>query len=943
MFPMPISIGILVAVFGSIAILALRRPLLARLALREALRRRGQSAVFVLGMMFGTAAILAMEGVTDSWDHLGKVATYYAWGRTDITVSQGGQLFSAQVARDLSIAPSVVRQAAGVEGAFELVGSVADGDKRLSESPVQIDTFDQSVPRFATPVLSDGKTADLRSLGTSDAILSSYLASRLNARTGDSIQIDFVAGNRQVHVVQRVAGITQVALTGLLSSQIYIPLDAVQSALGTDSVNMVRISAPGDGQQEVDNAAALAPAVRSAVTTLPSATGLEVLEVKARDLTASANAHNSFRIFLLTLSLFVALAATALVVNLALALAEERRPRLAVLRALGLTRSGLIAVALIEGAAYSLTAAVIGTIPGAIYTYYVDSRPIPGLPTNLFLAGDSFFAITPSSIAFSICIGALITLLTILVVSIRTSRMSISSAVRDMPEPSAGKRGSRIQVAFAVVLGLAGAGAWLPGDPTLRLLGGSALIVAASMLARRVLAQRLHATLTGAAVTLWAFLYTAALPLQSIGLGTGAALTFVMVTVAVFGAAVVISANLRLLEAPVRLISGRLVATIRPPLAYLTRRPVRAGFATGAFALVLAALSFFTVAWASLGQPTDQQLSGGYDVAVTTLGAESLTIPDSLSGRVARSESIRTLEYVGPMSQQNQGEDPQAWQSNYMPLYPLTEDQLTHPPLPLFSRDPRYATDIAVWNAVRNDPTLAIGTFGNNLAAVTLVGSQGKVRIKIVGVITGVMLANPESGASAGLIGSGRTFADVTPTGVGATVLIRTTPGVDARAFAQEVRQTTFGQGVDAVATKELGDLYFQQGVWYFSFFTLLLQTGVVVGVLSLGILALRSAIDRRRAIGVLRALGYRPAQILAGVLIEATVTSTVGVAVGLGIGLAAGFAFQSESGAQQAPLYWGMILAPAIAIFIAVWLVTIGPAVRTSRLPTTEALRIIG
>jgi hypothetical protein len=41
--------------------------------------------------------------------------------------------------------------------------------------------------------------------------------------------------------------------------------------------------------------------------------------------------------------------------------------------------------------------------------------------------------------------------------------------------------------------------------------------------------------------------------------------------------------------------------------------------------------------------------------------------------------------------------------------------------------------------------------------------------------------------------------------------------------------------------------------------------------------------------------------------------------------------------------LYRGMIQAPANAIFIAVWLVTIGPAVRTSRLPTTEALRIIG
>jgi putative ABC transport system permease protein len=43
----------------------------------------------------------------------------------------------------------------------------------------------------------------------------------------------------------------------------------------------------------------------------------------------------------------------------------------------------------------------------------------------------------------------------------------------------------------------------------------------------------------------------------------------------------------------------------------------------------------------------------------------------------------------------------------------------------------------------------------------------------------------------------------------------------------------------------------------------LLMGIGLLVGVLSLGILALRAVIERRRSIGMLRALGYRPGQIL--------------------------------------------------------------------------------
>ncbi|TMD46041.1 MAG: ABC transporter permease [Chloroflexi bacterium] len=68
--------------------------------------------------------------------------------------------------------------------------------------------------------------------------------------------------------------------------------------------------------------------------------------------------QNVSRGFVTAFGVIVALAATAMVANLAVLLAEERRPRLAVLRALGLTRGGLIQLSVTEGALYSLAGAL---------------------------------------------------------------------------------------------------------------------------------------------------------------------------------------------------------------------------------------------------------------------------------------------------------------------------------------------------------------------------------------------------------------------------------------------------------------------------------------------------------------------------------------------------------------------------------------------------------
>ena len=114
------------------------------------------------------------------------------------------------------------------------------------------------------------------------------------------------------------------------------------------------------------------------------------------------------------------------------------------------------------------------------------------------------------------------------------------------------------------------------------------------------------------------------------------------------------------------------------------------------------------------------------------------------------------------------------------------------------------------------------------------------------------------------------------------------------------------------------------------------------IGVLSLGILALRAVVERRRTIGVLRALGYRPGQVLAGIVSEGLITATCGALVGIGVGALMGVLFfnaflpgaRLEVDATSLAIIVGLI-------YLAVLAVTIPPAFRAARLPAVEALRV--
>jgi putative ABC transport system permease protein len=941
-----IPAAILLVVYGGLALIAWRRPLLGRLAWREAARRPAHTTLLVVGMMFGTAAILGMQGLGDAFDRSTTSIITTAWGRTDITVSRSGEPFSSAIATALATDPRVAAGAAGVQAGFVVSGSVADLDRQLSASPVQISSFAASGGGLGTFELRDGQPTDGSSVAGDETILSSLLAGTLEARVGDRIQVNVMVGNQSRQLNFRVAGIAKPGVVSGLGQQpvIFAPLGAVQAAIADGTINIVRISAKGDGQQELDHAHALMPVVRALVAASPAGAALEVREVKAQDLATNEKTFAATRATFIALSLFVVLAATVLVVNLCLALAEERRPRLAVLRALGLKRTGLVTVAAIEGGIYSLAAALIGLLPGAAYEYLIASRPTPGgtggVTETASGTGLEAFTVFPESIALSICLGGMITLATIVIVSIRTSRMAISSAIRDLPEPAAPRRRSWFSVAWPLIFAGAGVAAWIAGDPALRAASGAALIVAASMLASGRLSERVRATLTGVALVTWEIVSVLTAPVETFAQGRAVVLGTVATGIAVFGAALIISANLRLAEFGIKHVSARMVATLRPPLAYLTRRPVRSGLATGSSALVLASLAFYAVLIPSLSLDA-RTIANGYDVRARAVGTQSFTIPGSLQAQVSSTVPVATVAYVGPVNLEIAGSSPDGWQTQFAELYQLTDQQLTRPPLTLSTRDPRYASDAAAWQAIRDDPHLVMTTNGS-LGYVSFTGQGGAVRKQVIGVVDGLILHDQGQGAGS-YVGSLNTFAKLTASGTGTTLLIKTASGVDVPAFARALRIATFSQGVEVITQAELVAVNNQWTAWFSGVFTTLLQTAVVVGVLTFGILALRAAIERRRTIGVLRALGYRPGQVLGGLLTEALIATTVGVAAGVGIGFAIAWAYVTASGLAHPQVDVAQVVVPTLLIYAAVLLVTIGPAVRASRMRASEALRIVG
>lgn len=486
---------------------------------------------------------------------------------------------------------------------------------------------------------------------------------------------------------------------------------------------------------------------------------------------------------------------------------------------------------------------------------------------------------------------------------------------------------------------LAGAGLALAAAPSLRAVGGATVIACAGGLLRGRIADRIRYTAIGAAISVWAIGYVS-LKVATWGTNDGLPGAMMGLIVAVVGGSVLVASQLRLLETLVSArgrIASSLRATLRPALAYTTRRPLRSGLVIASFGVIVAILTSLSASLAA-NQLNYARDSGGWDVAVSEVGSGQLTLPLDAQSSVKRQEALPSRTFLGPVKWTSTGLGPNGtWSQQALTLFGLSDRQLASGVMPLASWEPKYHNEADVWAALENDPSLVVGNYLSG-TQVDLATSAGTVHLTVIALEGN--LSRPE--IIDGLIGSSKILDKLPGSTPGVLMLLSAAPGVAPRALADQVQRETLAQGADATTTRQILDDSHANGQGFIQLLLTLMRVGLLVGVFSLGTIALRAVVERRRAIGVLRAIGFRPDQVLSGIVLETLITTTAGVVVGLAAAYLIGTATLVEghvSGFAPDP----ETLWTAIAlVYAAVLIITILPAIRAARLRPAEALRTV-
>ena len=646
---------------------------------------------------------------------------------------------------------------------------------------------------------------------------------------------------------------------------------------------------------------------------------------------------------------FSVLAGVLLLVNLFVMLTEERKTELGMLRAVGLKQSGVARASALEGAFYSIIAAIAGSTLGVGIGWIMleAMRGIFGLEENGLPLR---FTATLDGVATGALIGLSISMLTVWVTSGRISRLNVIAAIRDLPNMSA-SRGGWVRL-VAAVSGLAvGAGATWIGvrdvAPTLLLVGPAIAAFSLMPILARFGYARTTTPLVATALLVWSVVYTGFFQ----GIGSDLEINVFVVQGAVLVAAatvIAVSADRAWMKAVDLL--GRGVAW-RLALAYPLARRVRSGLLLAMYSLVIFTIAFLT-AFSSIftaqASAFAESTGSGFEIFMET----NLRSPVDSDQIVAFDE----VETIAPLTRRGIEFDvPGHDETRGWAITGFTEALLSRGGPKLSQRSPEFASDLDAFQAVLDDPGLVIvdpflmstdnatGAVGGGVGEVITgrnpeTGEQ--VDLEVVGLFDAEFLFH---GAMVGLPALQRLFGEsVTADRYFVGLLDHSDPAV----VANQLNAEFLVNGADAEAVADIVGDELAETTSFLRLLQGFLGLGLIIGIAGLGVVLVRAVRERRREIGMLRALGVPSGLVRRAFVAEASFIAVQGIMIGIGLGLIT--ARQVIVGSEAfggsdltVTVSWVGIATILVVPLVASLLAAVGPAQRAAQIRPAEALRL--
>ena len=936
-----------------------RRPTIRRLAARNVVRRRGEAVLVVAGSLLGTALILASLIVGDT---IG--ASIRDFGRTelgpiDMTVRVNG--LAALPAVEEALAAPVP----GTDGTLRMVGGTAavrtPGAEPRAEpraSLLEVD-FDQA-RRFG----GDAGATGLRDAGptpTGDqAVIGTSLADALHLEEGDRVEA-FAYGQRREFRVRRI--LPKVGLVGFAEPALFVApgtVAAMAGAVATDPAagqlapprGMVLVSNAGGVFDGAERSAAVEKELRARLDGIPA---VEVDPTKADLLEDADDTAAQFREIFGTIGGFGVIAGILLLINIFVMLADERKPELGMLRAVGLKRNHLVRSFGLEGGIYALVSSLVGVIVGVGV-----GRIIVVVAQGVFNQGeDEFFKLTlrftaePATLAAGFLVGMVISLVTVWGASIFLARLNIIRAIRDIAEPTQSRQRVRalvlgsVGVLFGALLftsGLSANPSWFGA-----MVGVPLMAVSAIPLLSRLLPRRAVVSVACIVALVWQITAFSILPdaLQNPPIAA-----FLVQGVSLVAAAVALGAVNADIVGHVlmtRLLPrGRSLST-RLALAYPVARRFRTAMLLFMYALVIFTLTFLAVMSNLFGQQAPrfaEETRAGYDVIVESNPAN----PVSAETLVAQPEVTAVTPLLRGFPEWSHADHPEPAR------WALTgyDASLFARGVPKLADRGTYATDRAAWDAVLADPSRVILSdffLSGGGPPESVLEPGDKVRIynrttgderelTVAGMVTSDWVFNGV------FVGAPFAREFLGPEVYASRYFAALEPGLDPDVAAQKLQGRLLEHGVEADAFLTIIRSGLEQQQGFFRLMEGYLGLALLVGIAGLGVVMVRAVRERRRQIGMLRAMGFPHGMVRTAFLIEAGFIALQGVFIGVVLAIISSYQLLSNTetfgeGTMAYEVPWSVLAIVLTVALVASVLATAGPASQAARIKPAVALRI--
>jgi putative ABC transport system permease protein len=986
----------------AIVISMIRNPVIFKIGYRNIYRRKSDTFLVIMGSLIGTALIMGSMAMNDSFQNFLYSQIEKTHGEIDelvyipsdnqnvgkefipnstIEILVDSLLKNEQVdgvlpilSRTVSIGlPGEARSQTGKNFQVSMIGVKAD---QLSRWP-DVDKVDLVLPS-ATDELPE-------------VVINKELAEAAGVAVGDTLEILADPGQRllfwiplpEVRVAEIVEG------NGILHYQIenrgsngFTMLMDIEEArevlkIGVeDYYNALIVSNRGDfltGERFTDQV----------VASIKSLVGEEVVVGEVKKDSLSMVDQGNIGLLFLMLSVFAIFAGVLLLTNIYLMLAQERRTELGTLRAIGYSRKRVSRTILYEGFFYSIFSSGIGVLAGLgiarfilgsfvnLFEDAVSLIPFEGANIAFNSMQSSFvFFVRIDSIAYGFLLGLIIPMIIIVYTGRKISRTNIVTAVRNIPEELDERKRlllnvmAAVGVLVSVVMAYSG---YSLGNATGFFIGvmlaGLLIPVAIPMKNKRWIES-----FFSVAVIVFT-MFSNSFDLIASNSGSSIYLTIAKGAAILLAGLFLIVYNLKTFEYLLNKLfqKARAAAPVfKISIAFSARNRLRTGLTIAMFAAVIFVITLISIIPYSMEQmlvKSRDVVFAGFDV-----GAFSFTGNGSISFSELQSQpEVREISTVAGMNVAVRKDDRYGLEQ----IYSVDDSFIDNNRLVEihYNGELDISSPSGLWKYLRDNPdTVVVSNSvlpdvkpGDVLELRGVIdqgdngqGVSGLLRRNVTSemidsrpVYLKVIATIPENTIS--FLNGLLIYKENVPTELSGNVAERQYLFNLAGASEGE-KKGNFETLQDKIASGSLFLLYVDdiinltstmlQGT--ISILRSFLYFGMLVGIVGIAIIMFKALHERKRIIGMLKAIGFTKKMVFSSFLLETSFIAIIGIVLGIVTGTLTSVEIYASPLMEGMKLYipWDQLIAMTLIFYIASLVSTIIPSYSASKIAPAEALR---